>query len=67
MSKELTRENLIAEKKDIQEKFDNLRLEMKDCWDFEAFNKYRLEYEKLQLQSQILDSELNITFQIGEN
>lgn len=67
MSKELTKADLIAAKQELKEKLDNLRLDMKDCWDFEAFNKYRLEYEKLQLQSQILDSELNITFQIGEN
>lgn len=65
MSKELTKENLIAEKKAIQEKFDNLRLEMKDCWDFEAFNKYRLEYEKLQLQNQILEAEIGISYQIS--
>lgn len=65
MSKELTKENLIAEKKAIQEKFDSLRLEMKDCWDFEAFNKYRLEYEKLQLQNQILEAEIGISYQIS--
>lgn len=65
MSKELTKENLIDEKKAIQEKFDNLRLEMKDCWDFEAFNKYRLEYEKLQLQNQILEAEIGISYQIS--
>lgn len=67
MAKELTKEALIEAKKEVKEKFDNLRLEMKDCWDFESFNKYRLEFEKLQLQSEILDSELNITYQVGDN
>lgn len=59
-----TFEELLAEKEKLKKEFENLRLDMKDTRDYEAVNRYRIEFERLQLQNQCLDTELVLAQQL---
>lgn len=56
--------DLIEEKRNLQESFKNLRLEMKDDVDYESVNSFRERYEALQLKLSCLDAEINIATSI---
>lgn len=56
--------DLIEEKRNLQESFKNLRLEMKDSVDYESVNSFRERYETLQLKLSCLDAEINIATSI---
>ena len=55
-----TFEMLVDEKKELVDKFQNLKLNMTNAVDYDSFNEYRLDYEKLQYELQCIETQLSI-------